>query len=60
MSSVGISEEEAALLSSNLEKLNKLLIKRKDLILDTKFRKEITEYIQDFLYVINIKKKKIN
>ena len=60
MSSVGISEEEAALLSSNLEKLNKLLIKRKDLILETKFRKEITEYIQDFLYVINIKKKKIN
>lgn len=59
MSSVGISEEEAALLSSNLEKLNKLLIKRKDLILDTKFRKEITEYIQDFLYVINIKKKKL-
>lgn len=56
---LGLSKEDTALLSSNLEKLNELLIKKEDLILDTKFRKEITEYIEDFLYVMNIKKKKL-
>ena len=59
MPRLGLSEEDTALLSSNLEKLNELLIKREDLILDTKFINEITEYIEDFLYVINIKEKKL-